>query len=68
MIRGLFYPAEMGIRTSNGGMSMENDGKKGAQETGQVGRRAIDVFVNPGVTDIVLHVVFLHLILILALR
>jgi hypothetical protein len=50
----------MGIRTSYLGMPMENDGKKGAQETGQVGGRAIDVFVNPGVTNIVLHVVFLH--------
>jgi len=41
-------------------MPAENDGKKGAQEAGWIGGRAINILVNPGITNVVLHVVFLH--------
>ena len=50
----------MGVGASYLGLSMQDDGEKGAQETGRIRGRTIDILVDPGFADVVLHVVFLH--------
>jgi hypothetical protein len=57
----LFALAEkMGVRASYLGLSVQDDGEESAQKTGRIGRRTIDILVNPGIANVVLHVVFLH--------
>lgn len=50
----------MGVRASYLGLSVQDDGEQGSEETGRIGGWAIDILVNPGIANVVLHVVFLH--------
>jgi hypothetical protein len=50
----------MSVGASYLGLSMQDDGEKRAQETGRIRGRTIDILVDPGFADVVLHVVFLH--------
>jgi hypothetical protein len=50
----------MTIRTSYLGLSVKDDGEKGAQKTGRIRGRTINILVDPGFADVILHVVFLH--------
>jgi hypothetical protein len=58
----------MSVRASYLGLSVKDDGEEGTQKTGRIGRGAIDILVNPGIANVILHVVFLHLILLLGLN
>ena len=50
----------MSVRCSYLGLSVQDNGEQGSQKTGRIGGRAIDILVNPGIANVVLHVVFLH--------
>jgi hypothetical protein len=50
----------MGVRATYLGLSVQDDGEKSAQKTGRIRGRTINILVNPGFADVVLHVVFLH--------
>ena len=50
----------MGVRASHLGLSVQDDGEQGSKKTGRIGGGAIDILVNPGIANVVLHVVFLH--------
>jgi hypothetical protein len=50
----------MSVGGSYLGLSVEDDGEKGPQETGRIRGRTINILVDPGSADVVLHVVFLH--------
>ena len=41
-------------------MSVQNDGEKCAQKAGWLRGGAVDVFIDPRSTNVVVHVVFLH--------
>lgn len=42
------------------GMAVQKDGQQGAEETGRAGRRPVDVFVDAGPADVVVHQILLH--------
>jgi hypothetical protein len=50
----------MSVSASYLGLPVQDDGEKGAQETGRIGGRTIYILIDPGFADVVLHVVFLH--------
>jgi hypothetical protein len=50
----------MSVGASYLGLSVQDDGEKSAQETGKVRGRTIDILIDPGIADVILHVGFLH--------
>ena len=54
------FTEKMGVGTSYLGLSVQNDGEESAQKTGRIRRRPVNVLIDPGIANIVLHVVFLH--------
>jgi len=50
----------MSVSASYLRLSVQDDGEKGAEKTRRIRGRTINILVDPGFADVVLHVVFLH--------
>jgi len=50
----------MHVRISDLRLTVQNNGKEGAQKAGRIGGRAINILVNLGFTGVVVQMVFLH--------
>jgi hypothetical protein len=48
------------VLISHLGMAMKEDGENSPEEPGRVGRRTVDVLIDPGPADIMLHQILLH--------